>query len=679
MFHQPLRHLLTWGCCLVGSLCFADEPPRDWIDPQTGHRVIRLSNDPGSASMYFHQNAYTPEGDKLLISTPRGLETVDLATRELKVVVPRQNYRMGGSSGVEMGRKSRHVYYATRSEEGTLVRRTHVDTGETDDLVVLPRGASFNGVNADETLLFGTIREFSPGERPRSRDRGRNRQRSTDRSMKLFTADVATGEINTFHPAKAWLNHLQCSPTDPNLGLFCHEGIWQDVDRVWTVRFGSDDARLMHTRQQRYDIAGHEFFGADGKWVWYDLQTPRAEQFWLAGVNVETGERIRYRLKREEWSVHYNVSRDGKLFAGDGGGPNSVANQTPLPEKRRLNPPGNGQWIYLFRPSDSFTEAAVSGEAAKSGEFIAERLVNLADHDYDLEPNVTFTPDGKWIVFRSNMHGERHVYMVNVQAEQTVSDRSATIEKPRDKPRLVLIGDSTVKNGSGKGDSGLFGWGQVLSEHFDTDQIEIENRALGGRSSRSYLTEGLWQKSLERLREGDFVMMQFGHNDGGQMFRGDRPRASIKGNGDETEDGVVEATGKEETVHSFGWYLRKYIADAKAKGAIPIVLSQVPRDRWDEGRVIRSDKDYGLWAQQAAKQAGALYIDLNEIVSQHYEAVGAKKVDRDYFTADDWTHTTREGAEVNAACVVEGIRTQVPELAKHLRQDNEKANPPTAK
>ncbi|MCC9607334.1 GDSL-type esterase/lipase family protein [Blastopirellula sp. JC732] len=223
-------------------------------------------------------------------------------------------------------------------------------------------------------------------------------------------------------------------------------------------------------------------------------------------------------------------------------------------------------------------------------------------------------------------------------------------------PRLVLIGDSTVKNGSGKGDGGLFGWGQVIAPHFDTKRIEIENRALGGRSSRTYLTEGLWEKSLARLRGGDFVMMQFGHNDSGEMFKGDRPRASIKGNGDESVDGVVEATGKQETVHSYGWYLRKYIADAKAKGAIPIVLSPVPRDRWEKGRVIRADKDYGLWAREAAQQAGAHFLDLNELVAARYEQLGEAKVDADLFTKEDWTHTTKPGAVINAACVVEGIQ-----------------------
>lgn len=626
-----------------------DQVPSEWVDPKTGHRVVRLSKEAGSLSLYFHQNTYTPEGDKLLISTPRSLETVDLQTRELNLVVPRRSYRMGGSSGVEMGRKSRTVYYSARSREGTSVRATDIDTGETREIVTLPRGSSFNGVNADETLLFGSMQEFS---------------RDHERLRKLFTVDIASGKIDTFHPSKDWLNHLQCSPTDPNFGLFCHEGSWHELDRVWTIRFGSDDAKLMHKRQQKYEIAGHEFFGADGQWVWYDLQTPRADQFWLAGVHVKTGERIGYRLSRRQWSVHYNVSRDGKLFAGDGGGPKSVANQTPLPEKRRLNPPGNGQWIYLFRPDSQYTDGELSGERAKLGTFTAERLVDLSNHDYDLEPNVTFTPDGKWIVFRSNMHGERHAYMVRVEREPgfSVSELSPSPNDPETTPatsskrRLVLIGDSTVKNGRGNGDGGLFGWGQVLEKHFDTDRIEIENRALGGRSSRTYLTEGLWQESLNRLRKGDFVMMQFGHNDGGKMFDGDRPRASIKGNGEEAIDGVVSATGKSETVHSFGWYLRKYVADAKAKGAIPIVLSQVPRDRWQEGRVIRADQDYGLWAQEAADQSGALFIDLNEIVSKRYESVGAEKVDRDFFTPDDWTHTTREGATVNAACVVEGIK-----------------------
>jgi oligogalacturonide lyase len=236
--------------------------------------------------------------------------------------------------------------------------------------------------------------------------------------MKFFSADIKTGEVKFFHPSTDWLNHAQCSPTDPTMMLFCHEGTWHEVDRVWTLRIGTDDAKLMHRRTMPYEIAGHEFFGHDGKWVWYDLQTPRSKEFWLAGVNLETGERIRYGLERSEWSVHYNVSPDGKLFAGDGGGPNSVANRSPMPENRPLNPPGNGQWIYLFTPKAEFKTETIDGEAVKVGSFTSEKLVDLSKHDYDLEPNVTFTPDGKWVVFRSNMQGERHVYAVEVAKAQ---------------------------------------------------------------------------------------------------------------------------------------------------------------------------------------------------------------------------------------------------------------------
>lgn len=233
-------------------------------------------------------------------------------------------------------------------------------------------------------------------------------------------------------------------------------------------------------------------------------------------------------------------------------------------------------------------------------------------------------------------------------------------------PRLVLIGDSTVKNGRGDGAGGLWGWGQVLADRFDTRRIEIENRALGGRSSRTYLTEGLWKRSLERLRLGDFVLMQFGHNDGGKFFTGNRPRGTIKGNGEETEDGVVEMTGKAETVHSYGWYLRRYIADSKAAGATPIVLSPVPRNLWREGHVVRAGDDYGKWAAEAAEQAGGQFIDLNEIIALRYEAIGEETVRRDVFTRADHTHTTEAGARVNAACVAEGIRHSGSELAKYL-------------
>jgi oligogalacturonide lyase len=171
----------------------------------------------------------------------------------------------------------------------------------------------------------------------------------------------------------------------------------------------------MHKRTMEMEIAGHEFFSADGKMVWYDLQTPKSGVFWVAGVDLATGERTQYHVARDEWSVHYNVSPDGTLFAGDGGGPNSVANRSANNE--RLAPPGNGQWIYLFRPVLVKNQANGLSESKgliRTGYFKSERLVDLSKHDYSYEPNVTFTPDAKWIVFRSNMHGAVHTYAVEV-------------------------------------------------------------------------------------------------------------------------------------------------------------------------------------------------------------------------------------------------------------------------
>jgi oligogalacturonide lyase len=196
--------------------------------------------------------------------------------------------------------------------------------------------------------------------------------------------------------------------------LFCHEGPWHFVERTWTMRTDGTGLTQVHPRTMDMEIGGHEFFSNDGKTIWYDLQTPRSLVFWLAGYEIATGKRTWYHHDRNEWSVHYNVSPDGKLFAGDGGGPGSVANRSPSGEN--LDPPQNGQWIYLFRPE----LVKMSGlkdqaeEQIKVGVFNSERLVDMSKHDYHLEPNVIFTPDGKWIVFRSNMHGPSHVYAVEV-------------------------------------------------------------------------------------------------------------------------------------------------------------------------------------------------------------------------------------------------------------------------
>jgi oligogalacturonide lyase len=359
------------------------EPPAEWVEPATGHRVLRLSREPGTSSLYFHQNAYTASGDKMVVTTPKGLAVIHLQTRQVEPLVE------GRAGQVVVGKKTRQVFY---TRDGA-VYATHLDTRVTRQVAKLPpeiRGGSGLAVNADETLLAGSYVEGGP--RPSQKSTGRagglEARWAARLPMRLYTVRIATGELKTFHPSTDWLNHVQFSPTDPGLLMFCHEGPWHKVDRIWTIRTDGTGLRQVHTRTMDREIAGHEFFSPDGKVIWYDLQTPRSEVFWLAGYALATGVTVKYRVQREHWSVHYNVSPDGRHFAGDGGGPRSVA------------APGNGQWIYLFTPKGDALEA--------------ERLVDLSRHDYRLEPNVTFTPDGKWVVFRSNLHGPTHVYAVEV-------------------------------------------------------------------------------------------------------------------------------------------------------------------------------------------------------------------------------------------------------------------------
>ncbi|MBV9868901.1 MAG: rhamnogalacturonan acetylesterase [Abitibacteriaceae bacterium] len=243
-----------------------------------------------------------------------------------------------------------------------------------------------------------------------------------------------------------------------------------------------------------------------------------------------------------------------------------------------------------------------------------------------------------------------NLFLLNTAQAQTASPSNAAPPTGATShlPTLFLIGDSTVNNGG----RGLQGWGKSLPVFFDLTKINVVNRARGGRSSRTFLTEGLWAKVVAELQPGDFVLMQFGHNDGGSLNTNNR--ASLKGNGDETQEVVDKATGKTEVVHTYGWYLRQYIADTKAKGATPIVLSLVPRNDWINGKVVRASNGYGRWAAAAAQAGGAAFVDLNEIIAKHYDALGQDKVKT--FFPFEHTHTNKEGADLNAASVVEGLK-----------------------
>ena len=441
MLNTPFRLLTLLALIALrasAAALSADAPakeealPSDWIDPKTGHRVIRLSPDSGGSSLYFHQHAYTPEGDKLILRGAGGIATVDLSTlgqspTKFEVVLP-------GAQPIATAWKTREAYYVDRATSSIMA--VNLDTKATRLVTKLPaqaqgRGAAY-AVNCDESLLVGIAPDpdgkVVPRPSPRAGMGGSLEANWAAGTPKMiYTVNLKTGEFKVVHRENDWTNHLQCSPTDPRQILFCHEGPWHYNDRTWTVRADGTPARLLHERTMNMEIEGHEFFSQDGKSVWYDLQTPRSTVFWLAGVDLTTGHRTWYNLKREEWSVHYNQSPDGKLFAGDGGGPGSVGAQGPAGEDLK----GNGQWIYLFRPvmvrGSSFRDKK---DLIDVGYFKSERLVDMSNHSYSketgVEPNLTFTPDGKWIIFAGNFHtnpgnGKRattHTYAVEIAKAQ---------------------------------------------------------------------------------------------------------------------------------------------------------------------------------------------------------------------------------------------------------------------
>lgn len=408
-------------------------PPREWIDPATGHKIIRLSGDDGGSKLYFYRDMFTPQGDQMVIATPKGIAMVELATRQLRPLVEDPTADL-----LFMGRRSRTVYYSISDPgEGQPTDRPRtfyavdVDTRTIRKIARIQSG-QVDALNCDETMFVGVVaygakplqpdvpdqrhRKFGQAEYAATGPDGkplnftkakgvRMLQRWAARvPMELFVIDIATGERRVIHRSNDWLNHAQFSPTDPRQITFCHEGPWHRVNRIW--RIGADGSGLapLHQRTMNMEIWGHEFFSPDGKAMFYDLQTPRGQVFWLASVDFTTGERIWRRVDQNCWSVHYNVSPDQSLFAGDGGDADMVAHAP------------DGKWLVLFR-SEVIVDDDVESrdQALVTPRFMRpERLVNMRDHDYRLEPNVTFTPDGKWLVFGSNMHGANHVYMVEV-------------------------------------------------------------------------------------------------------------------------------------------------------------------------------------------------------------------------------------------------------------------------
>ena len=251
MKHYLLAIALLFSLGL-SVLLRADDPPREWVEPATGHRVVRLSDEPGTASLYFHQNPYTATGDKIVVTTTNGLATIDLQTRTIAALAP------GRGGKLVVGRKTRQAYYVV----GDTAYAADLDTRVVREIKTDPRlrtGSGF-GLSADETLLAGSYVEeggqapaapatapSNPLLIPEAQEASLEARWLARRPMALYTLNVKTGELKTIYRSTDWLNHVQMSPTDPALIMYCHEGPWHKVDRIWTIRTDGSQRQLMHT------------------------------------------------------------------------------------------------------------------------------------------------------------------------------------------------------------------------------------------------------------------------------------------------------------------------------------------------------------------------------------------------------------------------------------------------
>ena len=227
-----------------------------------------------------------------------------------------------------------------------------------------------------------------------------------------------------------------------------------------------------------------------------------------------------------------------------------------------------------------------------------------------------------------------------------------------------ITGDSTVKNEDK--DDGMWGWGAVANTIFDEKKITIANCAKAGRSTRTYLNEGRWDQVYNSLQPGDFVLLQFGHNDIGPIDN-NKMRGTIPGTSDSTHVYRMEKSGDYELVYTFGWYLKKFIQDVREKGATPILLSLTPRNEWPNGKIERRNDTYGKWYREVAEATGVEFVDVHNITADLLDKkCGSKEKAAPYYKRDH-THTSKKGALNNAQSVKKGLKANKSPLCKYLK------------
>jgi len=385
----------TFGLVLTCLACDAGPPPAllppepsaapgdDFVDPVTGHRVVRLSRlENGGSNFYFTQNEFNCRGNKLVFANAHGslgrwlysidLETFDiqpLASSEapiMEVVAPKRN----------------EVLYL--GSDGTL-RATNLDSHATRTLAQLPAGVTGFTINSDETLIVGFYNDAIAEYQSQYPTTWQQQYFEAHKLSYVFTVDADSGAFERTHQENNWLDHTQFSPSDPHLLMYAHEGGTPTdpvTDRMWLIEVtGTAAPRSLYTKTVTDEVVNHEFWSPDGTRVYFDHQVPAGGSYFIGWIDLATGTLGGYPIAKTDWGLHYNISHDGSLFASDG---DDVSRKTAL----------------LYRIVNSNLQV--------------EPLADLGASDYGFQPNVQFTLDDKWVVYQTSQGFHEEIYAVSV-------------------------------------------------------------------------------------------------------------------------------------------------------------------------------------------------------------------------------------------------------------------------
>jgi oligogalacturonide lyase len=354
--------------------------PAEFTDPETHLRIVHLSTFPNARSgvIYFTYPSFTQDSQFALIDEQfdnkwRHLFSYDFKTQSVHPLVTDRL-----TQDQVVAPKTGNLYYLADNAAWVTNLRGAQPRKIAD---VPPRwcpGAGFS-VNADETLLVGASSDVEGAKEDAPQTLGQQKPNV------LFTINIKTGEVKVIHRINTWLGHVQFSPTDPDLMMFCHEGNWEKVDRIWMLRLSKGEPYLLYKRAEPHEIVGHEFWAPDGKTAWFQQTFRDLKKSYLTGQNLETGKLTQYPVPADGGSIHYTLSPDGRFFVGDGNGKITR---------------GPNKYLSILLPQGDHLQLI--------------HVATLQDNDYSIEPNPHVSPDNKWIIFTATLFGTPQAYGVEV-------------------------------------------------------------------------------------------------------------------------------------------------------------------------------------------------------------------------------------------------------------------------